>query len=290
MDWRTAPYGSGGKTLFEYPDIDPVAISLGPLNVHWYGLMYVLGFFVAWWGLRMRATKPGSPIALGQAEDLIFYVALGVFVGGRVGYIIFYNFAGFLADPISIVKVWEGGMSFHGGLIGVLVALGLFARRVKLPYFAVSDYIAVWVPPGLGFGRIGNFINGELWGKETAAGAPWAVIVDGVPRHASQLYEAFLEGLVLFTILFLFSMRIRPRMAVSGLFLLGYGLFRIGVEFIRVPDNGVYFAFGWLTKGQVLSTPMVVLGACFLIAAYRRKDKEPVATAAVRGPGMTTTK
>jgi phosphatidylglycerol:prolipoprotein diacylglycerol transferase len=254
-----------GKTLFQYPDIDPIAFSIGPLNVH--------GFVVAWWGLRTRAKRPGSPLAVGQVEDLVFYGALGVFVGGRVGYMLFYNLGGFIADPVSIFFVWRGGMSFHGGLIGVLVGIGFFARRVNLPYFAVSDLVAPWVPPALGFGRIGNFINGELWGFETSPDAPWAVVYDGVPRHASQLYEAFLEGLVLFLVLFFYSSRPRPTMAVSGLFLVGYGVFRCAIEFIRMPDNGVYFAWGWLTKGQALSVPMVIGGVALLFIAYRAQGK-----------------
>jgi len=251
-----------------------VAFSIGPVAVHWYGLMYVLGFFVAWWGMRMRAKQPWSPIPPAQAEDLIFYIAVGVFLGGRVGYMLLYNLGGFIEDPVSIVYVWRGGMSFHGGLLGVLLAVGIFARRHRLRYFAVSDFIAVWVPPGLCFGRIGNFINGELWGAVTRPDAPWAVIVDGEPRHPSQLYEAFLEGLVLFTVLFVFSLKPRPRMAVSGLFLLLYGVFRIAIEFIRLPDNGVYLAWGWLTKGQVFSVPMVAFGAWLLFRAYRGRGGE----------------
>jgi phosphatidylglycerol:prolipoprotein diacylglycerol transferase len=256
--------------VFEYPDIDPVAISIGPLDVHWYGLMYVLWFFAAWWGLRRRAGAPVSPVTRKQVEDLIFYVALGVFIGGRVGYMLFYNFSGFLADPLSIVFVWRGGMSFHGGLLGVLAALWLFAHRAGKPFFAISDFIAPWVPPGICFVRIGNFINGELWGRQTSPDAPWAVVVDGVARHPSQLYEAALEGLVLFLLLWWFSIRPRPRMAASGLFLVGYSVFRILLEFIRLPDDGIYFAFDWLTKGQVLSTPMLLGGLLLVALAYRR--------------------
>ena len=258
--------------LFRYPDIDPIAFSIGPLSVHWYGLMYVLGFFVAWFGMRARARQTWSPITPRAAEDLIFYIALGVFVGGRVGYMLFYNFGGLIQNPLSLFFVWQGGMSFHGGLIGVLTALAIYGRRHGLAYFAISDFIAVWVPPGLAFGRIGNFINGELWGRVTSPDAPWAVIVDGVPRHASQLYEAALEGLVLFVVLFWFSARPRPRMAISGLFLSLYGIFRIAIEFIRLPDDGKYFAFGWLTKGQLLSTPMVIAGLTLLVLAYRRNE------------------
>lgn len=241
--------------------------------------MYVLAFIVGWWGTRVRSKQPGSPVATARVEDLVFYFALGVFLGGRVGYMLFYNFGGFIEDPISIIYVWRGGMSYHGGMIGVLIAFAIFARRTGQTFFAVADFVAPWVPPGLGFGRLGNFINGELWGKETAADAPWAVIYEGVPRHASQLYEAALEGLLLFLILFFFSAKPRPRMAVSGLFLLGYGVFRTGIEFIRVPDDGIYFAWGWLTKGQALSAPMILVGLAFLIWAYRGNGKRVSATA-----------
>ena len=174
-------------------------------------------------------------------------MAFGVIAGGRIGYMLFYNLDGLLANPLSLFAIWQGGMSFHGGLIGVIVAMWLFARKVHRPFFAVADFAAPWIAPGLGFGRIGNFINGELWGVETSPDAPWAVIVNGVARHPSLLYEAFLEGLVLFVVLFLYARRPRPLMAVSGLFLLLYGVFRFAVEFVRLPDDGVYIAFGWLT-------------------------------------------
>ena len=197
-------------------------------------------------------------------------MAFGVIAGGRIGYMLFYNLDGLLANPLSLFAIWQGGMSFHGGLIGVIVAMWLFARKVHRPFFAVADFAAPWIAPGLGFGRIGNFINGELWGVETSPDAPWAVIVNGVARHPSQLYEAFLEGLVLFVVLFLYARRPRPLMAVSGLFLLLYGVFRFAVEFVRLPDDGIYIAFGWLTRGQLLSAPMIVLGIVFLVLAYRR--------------------
>ncbi len=237
-----------------------------------------MGFALGWLGARARSKRPGSPVPRTQVDDLIFYVALGVFVGGRVGYMLIYNFAGLVTDPLSLFRVWDGGMSFHGGLAGVLVAMGLFARRIGQPYFAVTDFIAPLVPIGLGFGRIGNFINGELWGKPTSPEAPWAVIVNGEARHASQLYEAFLEGVVLFVVLWLYSSRPRPTMAVSGLFLTLYGVFRIAVEFVRVPDEWPgYLAFGWLTLGQVLSAPMVVAGAVLLVLAYRGRPARATA-------------
>jgi phosphatidylglycerol:prolipoprotein diacylglycerol transferase len=234
--------------------------------------MYLAGFLLAWLGMRARAKRLASAVQPAQVDDLIFYMAVGVIVGGRVGYMLFYGLDTLLADPLSLFKIWQGGMSFHGGLLGVLIAMALFGRRIKQPFFVVTDFIAPWVAPGLGLGRIGNFINGELWGAVTRPDAPWAVLVDGVPRHATQLYEAFLEGLVLFIVLWRFSAKPRPMMAVSGLFLSLYGVFRVAVEFVRLPDEEPgYLAFGWLTMGQVLSAPMVLAGVTLLILAYRRR-------------------
>jgi phosphatidylglycerol:prolipoprotein diacylglycerol transferase len=261
--------------VIQYPEIDPVAFGIGPLQVRWYGLMYLAGFVLGWLGARIRARRPDSPIPPARVDDLVFYVALGVIIGGRVGYMLFYSFPSLLENPLNLFKVWEGGMSFHGGLLGVLIAMGVLARKVRQPYFAVTDFIAPWVTPGLGLGRVGNFINGELWGAQTSPDAFWAVWVDGVPRHATQLYEAFLEGLVLFLILWGFSKRPRPIMAVSGLFLIFYGVFRVTIEFVRLPDQHMniaadgYLAFGWLTMGQVLSAPMIVAGVILLALAYR---------------------
>jgi phosphatidylglycerol:prolipoprotein diacylglycerol transferase len=204
-------------------------------------------------------------------DDLIFYCALGVILGGRIGWMLFYGTERILGDPLSVVRVWEGGMSFHGGLIGVLVALALFASRRGKRIADVFDFAAPLPAIGFGAGRIGNFINGELWGKPTDV--PWAVVVDGVALHASQLYEAFLEGLVLFVLLWWFTSKPRPRLAPSGLFLLGYGVFRFAVEFVRVPDaNRGYLLFDWLTMGQVLSLPMIVIGLWLLMVAYRRNE------------------
>ena len=257
--------------MFTYPEFDPNALELGPVRVTWYGLMYLGGFALGWLGARLRAKRAGSPMAPERVDDLVFYVALGVIIGGRVGYMLFYNFGALLENPLSLFAIWQGGMSFHGGLVGVLVAMWLFARRIGQPFFAVTDFLAPWVPIGLGLGRIGNFINGELWGAPTDPDSPWAVSVNGVAVHATQLYEAFLEGLVLFVVLWSFSRRPRPLMAVSGLFLLLYGVFRFAVEFLRLPDAHIgYIAFGWLTMGQVLTMPMIVLGAVLLAAAYRR--------------------
>ena len=256
--------------MFEYPDIDPVAFSIGPLAVRWYGLMYLLGFVAAWFLAKRRASRQDAPITKAQVDDLIFYAAIGVIVGGRVGYMLFYNFSALIHDPLSLFKTWEGGMSFHGGLLGVLVAMWFYGRRLGRPFWAMTDFVAPLVPIGLGAGRIGNFINGELWGSATDV--PWAFVVNGVPRHPSQLYEALSEGLALFVILWLYSAKPRPVMAVSGLFLLGYGVFRILVEFVRLPDGMQYLAFGWLTRGQVLSAPMVLCGILLLYLAYRRKE------------------
>jgi phosphatidylglycerol:prolipoprotein diacylglycerol transferase len=255
-----------------YPDIDPVALSLGPLTIHWYGVLYLVAFASAWWLGRYRARQPQSGWQAEQIEDLIFYGGLGVVLGGRIGYVLFYNFGAFLDNPLILVTVWQGGMSFHGGLLGVMFALWLYARKQQRGYFSVLDFVAPLVPLGLGAGRIGNFINGELWGK--VSDAPWAMVFPGggpEPRHPSMLYEFFLEGVVLFLLVWLYSRRPRPTMAVSGLFGACYGLFRILVEFVRMPDAHIgYLAFGWVTKGMLLSLPMVVIGVGMMLYAYRK--------------------
>lgn len=266
--------------MIEFAHFDPVAIRLGPLAVRWYGLMYLLGFAAAWWLGRRRAQQPWSPVRPEQIDDLIFYGALGVILGGRIGYMLFYGRDQLLEDPLSLFRIWEGGMSFHGGLLGVLAAMLLYGRSIGAGFFALTDFIAPLVPIGLGAGRLGNFINGELWGKPTQL--PWAVIVDGVPRHPSQLYEALLEGLLLFTVLWLFSRRQHPPMAVSGLFLLVYGSARFSVEFLRLPDVQIgYLAWGWFTMGQLLSLPMIAGGLLLLALAWRRPS---AAQAAGSGP------
>jgi len=263
----------GGSGTLIYPDFDPIALDLGFLQIRWYGLMYVAGFLCGWIGFRARCRRPDAVMTPIQVDDLVFYIMVGVIVGGRLGYMLFYDFGNFVGDPLSLFFIWDGGMSFHGGLLGVIAGIWLFARRIGRHFLHVADGVTPWVAPGLGFGRIGNFINGELWGKTTDPNAPWAVIVDGQARHASQLYEATLEGLVLFLILWWYSRKPRPRGMVSGLFLLLYGVFRSAVEFVRLPDNGEYLALGWITWGQLYSAPMILFGTFLIIVAARRQSE-----------------
>jgi phosphatidylglycerol:prolipoprotein diacylglycerol transferase len=258
--------------MIAYPNIDPVAISLGPIAIHWYGITYIVGILAGWYLLNRRALKPGSGWTAEQVSDLTFYAALGVVVGGRIGYILFYNLPSYADNPLAVLKVWQGGMSFHGGLIGVLLAMAWFGRKTGKSFFTVTDFLAPVVPLGLLAGRIGNFINGELWGAPSDL--PWAMVfpgarAGGIPRHPSMLYEALLEGLVLFIILWVFSSKSRPARAVSGLFMLGYGSFRFLVEFVRVPDAQLgYLALDWLTMGMILSTPMILVGLWLMVLAY----------------------
>lgn len=256
-------------TYMNYPQIDPIALSIGPLHIHWYGLMYLFGFLFVWLLGLYRVNK--TDWTRQQLEDLLFYGAVGVIIGGRVGYAIFYDFQANLENPLNIFKIWQGGMSFHGGLLGVLAAFAWFGKKTGKSFFEISDFIAPMVPIGLMFGRIGNFINGELWGKVTDV--PWAMVFPGagpLPRHPSQLYEAALEGVLLFIILWWFSSKPRPKAAVSGLFLLGYGFFRFLVEFVRIPDAQYgYLAFDWLTMGQILCLPMIIFGLILMIVSYK---------------------
>lgn len=257
--------------MIQYPGFDPIAIALGPVKVHWYGIMYLVGFFAAWWLGRQRAARPGSTWKPVDVDDFIFFAMLGVILGGRLGYVLFYGLRYWADDPLYPLKIWEGGMSFHGGLLGVLVAIAVFAVRRGRKVADVFDFAAPVPGIGLLAGRIGNFINGELWGKPTDV--PWGFIVDGQGRHATQLYEAVLEGLVLFAVLWWFTARPRPRLAPSGLFLTLYGASRIVVEFWRIPDAHIgYLAGGWLTMGMVLSSPMLVAGVVLLVVAYRRNE------------------
>ena len=278
--------------------IDPIAVHVPEFTlagrafapaVHWYGIMYLLAFATAWWLGRRRIAAGRLPGVDGNAfGDLLFHGMLGVVLGGRIGYVLFYAFGDFLVDPLMLVRVWDGGMSFHGGLLGVLVAAWIWSRRQRLHFFDTMDFVSPLVPAGLGFGRLGNWIGGELWGRPT--GEPWGVVflrplppelqqvpveqlrtlfdaglLDAQLRHPSQLYQAGLEGVLLFAAVWWYSRRPRPRFAVSGVFALLYGGFRFAVEFVREPDPQMgYLAFGWLTMGQVLSLPLIVLGLALL--------------------------
>lgn len=259
--------------MITYPDINPVALDLGVAKVHWYGLMYLFGFLAAWWIGNYRAKQENSGWNKEQVSDVIFYGAMGVILGGRIGYILFYNFDKFIDNPVIILRIWEGGMSFHGGLIGVIAGLYLFARKSGKTYFEVNDFIAPMVPLGLGFGRLGNFINKELWGRPAETVIPWAMDYgDHIARHPSSLYQALSEGLILFLILFYYTKKSRPVMAVSALFMICYGTFRFITEFYRTPDDHLGFVmFDWMTKGQQLSIPMVIVGLAVFIYAYNKQ-------------------
>jgi phosphatidylglycerol---prolipoprotein diacylglyceryl transferase len=279
--------------MLTYPSIDPVIVSVGPLAVHWYGLMYVVGFAAAWLLARKRASAADSTWKLMDVDDLIFFAAIGVIAGGRIGWLIFYGMEQVIDDPVSIVRIWEGGMSFHGGLLGVIIAVALFGHRRNRRISDILDFLAPL--PGLGIfaGRIGNFINGELWGKPTDV--PWGFVLEPnrlhpsqrdealrlcdrfaidpcvLHVHASQLYQGLLEGLLLFIILWFYTTKPRPRSAPAAVFLICYGVFRFIVEFVRVPDeNRGYLLFDWVTMGQLLSAPMILIGVAVLILAYRR--------------------
>ncbi|KTD11627.1 prolipoprotein diacylglyceryl transferase [Legionella gratiana] len=248
--------------MLTFPYINPVAFSIGPLQVHWYGLMYLIGFVSAWLLAHWRTKHYKLDWTSEQISDLIFYAALGVIIGGRIGYMLFYDFPTLVHDPLSLFKIWQGGMSFHGGLLGVVVALWIFAYRQGKPFWEIGDFIAPLVPIGLGAGRIGNFINGELWGRVTDM--PWGMVyshVDNQPRHPSELYEFGLEGVCLFLLVWIYANKPRPIGRVSAVFLMGYAVCRIIAEFFRQPDPQLGFiALGWLTMGQILSIPMLLLG------------------------------
>ncbi len=274
-----------------HPNFDPVALHLPAFTlfgqsfapaIHWYGLTYLIGFYGCWYLAVRRGRSPHMPFAALAVSDLLFYVAMGVILGGRIGYTLFYNLPKFLADPAEVFRIWDGGMSFHGGLLGVVTAVWLYARSRKLTFFYVMDFVAIVVPFGLLMGRIGNFINGELWGAHSTL--PWAMtfptdpacnpagaMTQCLPRHPSMLYEAFLEGFVLLAVMWWYSSKFRPSMSVCGLFLIVYGTFRSLIEFVRVPDAHIgYLAWGWLTMGQVLCIPMLLTGALLMALAYRR--------------------
>lgn len=257
--------------MIAFPRIDPVVFPLGPLQVHWYGLMYLFGFLAGWQLGRYRAKQ--MPDWTGpMVDDFVTWAMLGVVLGARLGYVLFYDFAAYVHNPLDIFKVWNGGMSFHGGLLGVLFAVWLFARRHGMHYMSVVDFVAPLIPPGLFFGRIGNFINAELWGGVTTL--PWGMVFPGAgswPRHPSQLYEALLEGVLLFAVLWIYSSKPRQVGRVSGLFAVFYGLSRFAVEFVREPDAHIgYLAFGWLTMGQILCLPLLIVGTWLLC----RKDPD----------------
>ena len=277
--------------MLNYPEINPIALKLGPIAIHWYGIMYVVGVVGGWGLLRFRLDHFKAKWTLDQLSDLTTYIVLGVILGGRMGYVLFYNLPFYLTRPLQTFAIWDGGMSFHGGLIGVAIAMGLYGRKFGFGLFELADFVVPVVPIGLGAGRIGNFINGELWGK--VAYLPWTMKLPckdarflnycngattgySQPHHPAQLYEFFLEGIVLFIVLWRFSSSPRPKMAVSGLFALLYGIFRFGVEFIRLPDAQLgYLAFGWLTMGQVLSFPLILIGILLLGIAYWHADSSP---------------
>ena len=262
----------------EFPNIDPVIFQIwGPIGLNWYGLMYLLGFAGAWWMGTLRAKSPNCPYTAEQVSDFLFYGFLGVVIGGRLGYVLFYMPMEIFNDPLYPIRIWDGGMSFHGGLLGVLAAFWYFAKKSGTTFFQIADFFAPMVPIGLATGRFGNFINGELWGRVTdLQSTPWAMIFPKAPggdyRHPSMLYECILEGVVLFFILYFFSKSPKPRMAVSGLFLLGYGAFRFIVEYYREPDEHLQELAEFLSMGQILSLPMVIGGLVLMLLAYKKNE------------------
>ena len=258
------------SSLLIHPNIDPIAFSIGPLAVRWYGLMYLAGFAIGWWLGTRRIAKGQAPITRAQLDDLLFLIVLGVILGGRLGYVLFYKPAYYAAHPLEILAIWQGGMSFHGGLLGVMLAMVVAARRHKVDWLRLMDFLAPLVPPGIAAGRLGNFINAELPGRVTDV--PWGMVFPGAgeaPRHPSQLYQFALEGLTLFIVLWWFSSKPRPRGQVSAMFLLGYGVLRFVAEFAREPDSFIgYLALG-LTMGQWLCLAMIAAGAALLIWSRR---------------------
>ncbi|WP_397476266.1 prolipoprotein diacylglyceryl transferase [Pusillimonas sp.] len=258
--------------MLVHPQFDPVALQIGPVAVHWYGLMYLVGFALVWLLGRWRINAGKTDLTLRDLEDLIFYCVLGVVVGGRLGYGLIYKPAEYLAHPAQLLYVWQGGMSFHGGLLGVIVVLFLFARKKGKPFLAISDFLAPLIPLGLAAGRLGNFINGELWGR--ASSLPWAMVFpqsgDTLARHPSQLYQFALEGLLLFVVVWWFARRPRPLGQVSAVFLMGYGVLRFLVEYTREPDAFLGLLAGGLSMGQLLSLPMIAAGAVIFLWSARK--------------------
>lgn len=261
--------------MLQYPKIDPIALQIGPVAIHWYGLMYLIGFALVWFLGRWRINRGETDLTLRNLEDIIFYSVLGVIAGGRLGYVLFYKPAEYLAHPLEVFYLWQGGMSFHGGLIGVIVALLIFARKHKKTLLVIGDFVAPLIPLGLAAGRLGNFINGELWGRPTTL--PWGMVFpqtgDGIARHPSQLYEMGLEGFVLFALVWLFARKPRPTGQISAVFLMGYGAFRFLVEFTREPDNYLGLLAGGLSMGQLLSIPMVLAGAIIFVWSAKRSNR-----------------
>lgn len=257
-----------------FPNLDPVAIQIGPLAIRWYALAYIVGIILSWRLMRRLAAQSPEIATTTQVDDFVSWATLGVVLGGRLGYCLFYQPSVYLADPIGILRVWTGGMSFHGGMLGVAIAIVLFCRHYRIPILGFSDRLAVCAPIGLGLGRVANFINGELWGRPASASLPWAMIfprADTVPRHPSQIYQALMEGLILFLIMFSLSRReaIRARFGLlTGIFLIGYGVARITGELFREPDDFLGFLWFGATMGQLLSIPMVVAGLWLVL---RRK-------------------
>ncbi|KGJ93047.1 prolipoprotein diacylglyceryl transferase [Colwellia psychrerythraea] len=265
--------------FLQFPVIDPIIFSIGPVSLRWYGTMYLIGFLAAMFMANKAADRSHGLWTRDQVSDLLFYGFLGVILGGRVGYVLFYQFEYFLSDPLYLLEIWQGGMSFHGGLLGVILAIYIFARKTNKSFLAVGDFVAPLVPIGLGMGRLGNFINAELWGRQTDV--PWAMVFPTdplqVPRHPSQLYEFALEGVVLFAILYIISRKTRSLGLASGAFLIGYGVFRSIVEFFREPDAhlGLYFSF--ISKGQILSIPMILVGMLIIYLGYVSQQKSAIA-------------
>lgn len=263
--------------MLVHPDFDPVAVHLGPIAIRWYGLMYLVGFGIAFWLGRLRiARAKAGRVTYAILDDLLFFVVLGVVFGGRLGYVLFYKPGYYFSDPLEILAVWHGGMSFHGGFLGVLLAVWYAARKHGLRWLELTDFVAPLIPLALAAGRMGNFINGELYGRVTDV--PWGMLfhspgAGALPRHPSQLYEFMLEGVLLFVILWVYSAKPRPVGAVSGAFLLGYGAFRFIAEFFREPDDFLGLLALGLSMGQWLSLPMIVLGLGMLIWAFNRRGK-----------------
>ncbi len=258
-------------------NLDPILFSLGPVNVGWYGLMYGLSFLLGYWLMVRRAKKYGGPVAAEEISVLMTYIILGVVAGGRLGWVVFYGGADYLFSPWRILETWKGGMSFHGGVLGVIAAMWLYSHRHKIHILTLADLIAPVIPIGLFLGRIGNFINGELYGKPTDG--TWGVIFPGggagVPRHPSQLYEALLEGLLLYIVLQFLQHYQKRRGLNTAVFLLGYGLGRMAVEFVRLPDRDIGYLWGFVTMGHVLSLPMVLIGTAWILHIFFRSTPSP---------------